>query len=264
MIGLPKLEFTKDKPCDVCPKGKQSKSSFKLKNIVSTSRPLKLIHMDLFGLTRVASLGGMHYAYVLVDDYSRFTWVCFFAHKNDAFKAFENFAKRVQKEKGFCISSIISDHGTKFENEFFKIFCNENGISHTFSSPRTPQQNRVVERKNRTLVEMARIMLHEYNLPLYFWAEAVNTSCYISNRVFKRPILNKTSYELWNNKKLKISYLRVFGYKCFILNIKDNLRKFDYKADEGIFVGYSTTIKAYRVFNRRTLVVEEFMHVVFD
>ena len=95
--------------------------------------------MDLFGPTRVASLGGMHYAYVLVDDYSRFTWVCFLAHKNDAFKAFENFEKRVQKEKGFCISFNRSDHGTEFKNEFFKIFCNEDGISHAFSSLRTPQ-----------------------------------------------------------------------------------------------------------------------------
>ena len=93
--------------------------------------------MDLFGPTRVASLGGMHYAYVLVDDYSRYTWVCFFAHKNDVFKAFENFVKRVKK-KGFFISSIRSDHGTEIENEIFKTFYNENGISHSFSSPRTP------------------------------------------------------------------------------------------------------------------------------
>ena len=102
---------------------------------------------------------------------------------------------------------------------------------------------------------MARTMLHEYSLPLYFWAEAVNTSCYISNRVFKRPILKKMSYELWNNRKSKISYLRVFGCKCFILNTKDNLGKFDSKVDEGIFLGYSTSSKAYRVFNKRTLVV---------
>ena len=114
MIGLPKLKFTKDKPCDASQKEKKSKSSFKLKNIVSTSRPLELIHMDLFGPTRVTSLGGMHYAYVLVDDYSRFTWVYFLAYKNDAFKAFENFTKRVQKEKDFCISLIRSDHGTEF------------------------------------------------------------------------------------------------------------------------------------------------------
>ena len=113
-------------------------------------------------------------------------------------------------------------------------------------------------------MEIARTILHEYNLPLYFWAEAVNTSCYMSNRVFKRPILNKTSYEFWNNRKPKISYLRVFGCKYFILNTKDNLENFDYKADDGIFLGYYTSSKAYRVFNKRTLVVEESMHVVFD
>ena len=88
--------------------------------------------------------------------------------------------------------------------------------------------------------------------------EAVNTSCYIVNRVFKRSILNKTSY------KSKILYLRLFGYKCFILNTKDNLENFDSKVDEGIFLGYSTFNKAYRVSNKRTLVVEESMHIVFD
>ena len=107
-------------------------------------------------------------------------------------------------------------------------------------------------------------MLNENNLPLYFWVEAVNTFCYIANSIFKRPILNKTSYDLWNNRKSKISYLRVFGYKCFILNTKDNFVKFDCKANEGIFLGYSTSSNAYRIFNKRTLVVEESMHVVFD
>ena len=120
------LKFNKDKPCDACQKEKQSKSSFKLKNVVFTSRPLEFIHMNLFGPTRVASFSGMHYAYVMVDDYTRYTWVCFLAHKNDAFKAFENFSKKVQKEKSFYSSSIRSDHWTKFENEFFKTFCNEN------------------------------------------------------------------------------------------------------------------------------------------
>ena len=88
--------------------------------------------MDLFRPTRVASLGRMHYAYVLVDDYSRYTWVCFLAHKNDAFKTFENFIKRIQKEIFFFILTIWSDHGIEFENKFFKIFCNENGISQRF------------------------------------------------------------------------------------------------------------------------------------
>ena len=111
---------------------------------------------------------------------------------------------------------------------------------------------------------MAQKIHKEYDLPSYFWAEAVNTACYVSNRVFKRPLTNKTSYELWKGRKPKISYFRVFGCKCFILNTKDNLGKFDSKTDEGIFLGYATNSKPYRIFNKRSLVVKESMHVVFD
>ena len=261
---LPKIKYSKDKICEACQKGKQVKSSFKLKNQVSTSRPLELLHMDLVGPSQVASLSGKHYTYVIVDDYSRFTWVAFLTHKSDAFETFKCFAKRVQNEKGYFITTLRSDHGKEFENEAFKNFCSKRGISHNFSCPRTPQQNGVVERKNRTLIEMARTMLNEYDLPTYFWVEAINTSCYILNRVSKRPILNKTPYELWNGKTPNISYFRVFGCKCYILNTKDYLGKFASKTDVGIFLGYSNSSKAYRVFNKRTLVVEESMHVTFD
>ena len=99
------------------------------------------------------------------------------------------------------ISSIRSDHGGEFQNHDFQEFCELNGYNHNFSTPRNPQQNGVVERKNRNLQEMARTMLNEHSLPKYFWAEAVNTACYILNRVLVRPLLTKTPYELWNNKK---------------------------------------------------------------
>ena len=112
---------------------------------------------------------------------------------------------------------------------------------------------------------MACTMLCENDLPRYFWAEAINTACYILNRVLIRSILKKTPYELWKGRKPSIRYFHVFGCRCFILNNgKDNLSKFDAKSDEGVFLGYSTSSKAYRVFNRRTLVVEESIHVVFD
>ena len=123
----------------------------------------------------------------------------------------------------------------------------------------------MVERKNRTLVEIARTMLIDSDLPKNFWAEAVSTACYVTNRCLIRSILNKTPYELLNNRKPKLSYLRAFGCKCFILNNgKDDLGKFDPKSDEGVFVGYSLTSKAYRVFNKRTMCVEESIHVIFD
>ena len=106
-------------------------------------------------------------------------------------------------------------------------------------------------------------MLNENNLPKYFWAEAINTSCYVLNRILLRLILTKTPYELWKNKKPNISYFKIFGCKCFILNTKDNLGKFDAKVDVGIFFGYSTSSKVFRVFNKKTMVVEESIHIIF-
>ena len=265
VIGLPKLKFEKDRLCDACALGKQTRSSFKSKNVVSTSRPLELLHLDLFGPTRTHSLGGKLYGFVIVDDYSRFTWVFFLAHKTETLDIFIPFCKRIQNEKGYSITNIRSDHGTEFENLSFNIFCDENGFGHNFSAPRTPQQNGVVERKNRTLEKMARTMLCENNLPKYFWAEAINTACYVVNRISIRPILKKTPYELFKGRKPNIAYFRSFGCKCFVHNNgKDNRGKFDAKSDEAIFLGYSSSSKAYRVFNIHTKIVEESIHVIFD
>ena len=141
----------------------------------------------------------------------------------------------------------------------------ENGTSHNFSAPRTPQQNGVVERKNRTLVNIARTMIIESNLPQNFWAEAINTTCHVTNRCLIRAVLNKTPYELLNNRKPMLSYLRAFGCRCFVLNNgMDDLGKFDPTRDEGVFVGYSSSSKAYRILNKRTQCIEESIHVVFD
>ncbi|GAV59916.1 hypothetical protein CFOL_v3_03447, partial [Cephalotus follicularis] len=117
---------------------------------------------------------------------------------------------------------------------------------------------------NRTLQEMCRALINENNLPNYFWAEATNTSCYVLNRISIRPILKKTPYELWRGRKPNISYFHAFICKCFIHNNgKDHLGKFDSKVDEGIFLGYLTTIRTFRCFNKRTLLVEESMHSIF-
>ena len=263
--GLPELEFSQGPFCDACAKGKQTKVSFKPKTVVSTSKSLELLHMDLFGPMRTASYGGKYYCYVIVDDHTRFTWVFFLVHKSEAIEVFSTFSKQIEKLTDRDIISIRSDHGKEFQNQEFTNLCNERGYTHNFSAPRTPQQNGVVERKNRVLEEMARTMLVENQLPKYFWAEAVATACYIINRAMIRPILNKTPYELLRGRKPRVSHLRAFGSKCFILNNgKDNLGKFDAKSTEGIFIGYSLNSKAYRVFNKHTLVIEESVHVVFD
>ena len=142
--------------------------------------------------------------------------------------------------------------------------CDELGIMHQFSAPWTPQQNGVAERKNRTLLDISRTMLVEHNLPGYFWAEAVSTACYVANRALLCNTLNKTPYKLIKKRTPNTSYFRIFGCRCYTLvNRKTNLGKFDSESDEGIFLGYSDRSKAYRVFNKRTLVVEESVHVKF-
>ncbi|GJZ99640.1 putative ribonuclease H-like domain-containing protein [Tanacetum coccineum] len=138
------------------------------------------------------------------------------------------------------------------------------GIKREFSVARTPQQNRVAERKNRTLIEAARTMLADSKLPTTFWVEVVNTACYVQNRVLVIKPHNKTPYEIFLGRKPALSFMRPFGCPFTILNTIDHLGKFDGKADEGFFVGYSTNSKAFRVFNSRTRIVEENLHVKFS
>jgi len=265
VIRLPKLKFEKDHICEACQKGKQVKNSLKLENVVSSSRPLELLHMDLFGPSRTTSLGCNYYALVIVDDFSRYTWTFFLESNSDAFSAFKKLGRGLQNTRNNSIDSIRSDHGGEFQNEKFSKLCEKTRILHNFFAPRTLQQNGVVERKNKSLKELARTMLSESSLPKYFWVDLVSTSCYVMNRVLIRPILRKTPYELLNGRKPNISHLRVFGYSCFVLNNgKENLGKFDEKADNGIFIGYSSNSRAYRVYNKRLMIVEEFVHVVFD
>ena len=263
--GLPSCNFEYDHICDACAKGKQTRSSFKSKNSISTSKPLELLHMDLCGPIPIQSLGHNKYIFVIVDDYSRFTWVCFLKEKNETFKEFSKLCKQLQVQTNSQIISIRSDHGREFDQKEFTEFCNKHGIAHNFSAPRTPQQNGVVERKNRTLEDMARTMMCESNVSQHLWAEAVNTANYVLNRCLIRPILKRTPYELFKGKRPNISYFKPFGCKCFIHNNgKNNLGKFDARSDEGIFVGYSMHSKAYRIFNKRTKTIEESIHVIFD
>ncbi|GJY37925.1 retrovirus-related pol polyprotein from transposon TNT 1-94, partial [Tanacetum coccineum] len=235
------------------------------RRLVSTTRCLELLHMDLFGPSAVRSYGGNRYTLVIVDDYSRYTWTRFLKDKTEAFDQFEIFSRKIQNQLGCSIVSIRTDHGREFDNEVqFGEFCNANGITHNFSAPRTPQSNGVVERKNRTLQEMSRTMLNEQSLPQNFWCNAVDTSTYILNRILNRSILGKTSYELLRGRKPTFDYFRVFGSKCFILNTKYYLTKFDPKSYEGVFLGYSQNSKAYIIFNKHTRKIKESLNVTFD
>ncbi|KAI3697266.1 hypothetical protein L6452_30160 [Arctium lappa] len=264
VIGLPELNIEQDSLCSACAKGKMKRSSHKLKMLSNYNKCLELIHMDLCGPMSTQSINGKKYIVVMVDEYSRYTWLEFLRKKSEAPNLIIKFIKKIQVMLQSPVKQLRSDNGTEFKNATLQTFLESVGISHNFSVVMTPQQNGVVERKNRTLVEAARTMLAYSELPMFLWAEAVATACFTQNRIFINKRFNKTSYELINGRKPTVKFLRVFGCRCYVLNDRENLSKFQPKADEGIFIGYSLQSKAYRVYNTRTKMVIESANVIFD
>ena len=194
--------------------GKQIRTGHGIVNSVTTTKPLELIHMALIGPIQTISLGGKKYILVVVDNYSRFTWVVFLKDKGETFIHFKSVVNKIQNKKGKIVKSLSrmrGDHGIEFDNSSFIEYYDELGIRHEFSSPITPQQNGVVERKNKVLIEMPRVRLSSKTFPKYFWAEAKNTSCYVVNRVYIRPSnfqISNLNYEL----HFKCSYM------CIVLS----------------------------------------------
>jgi transposase InsO family protein len=264
ILRLTNVHFEKYMICNACQAGKQVGVHHPHKNIMMTERSLELLYMDLFDPIAYISIDGSKYYLVIMDDYSRFTWVFFLQEKSQTQETLKRFLRRAQNEFRLRIKKIRSDNGTEFKNSQIEGFLEEEGIKHEFSSPNTPQQNGVVDRNNRTLLDMARTMLDEYKTPDRFWAEAINTSCYSINRLYLHRILKKTSHELLTGKKPNVSYFRVFGSKCFILIKRGRNSKFAPEAVEDFLLGYDLDTRAYRVFNKSTGLVEVSCDIVFD
>nr|GEU89738.1 hypothetical protein [Tanacetum cinerariifolium] len=224
--GLPKLKFEKDHLCSACAEKK--------------------------------------YIIVIVDDYSRFTWVKFLRSKDEAPDFIIKFLKMIQVRLTVLVHRIRTDNGTEFVNPTLCEYYEEVGISHETSVACSPQQNGVVEIRNHTLIEAARTMLIYSQAPLFLWAEAVATACYTQNRSIIRLHHGKTPYELLHNKLHDLSFLHVFGALCYPTNDSENLGKLQPKADIGIFISYAPTKKAFRIYNRRTRRIVETIHVDFD
>ncbi|GKC49598.1 retrovirus-related pol polyprotein from transposon TNT 1-94 [Tanacetum coccineum] len=190
--------------------------------------------------------------------------VYFLKKKSQALETIMSFIKRVENQNDTKVKQLKTDNGTEFKNSILVNFCDEKGISQNFSSPYTPEQNGVAERKNRTLIEAARTMLLGSIFSKQYWAEAVATACYTQNRstVVKRHL--KTPYEFFHKRIPNINFLYFFGCPVYIHNHKYHLGKFDEKADDGYLLGYSLVSKAFRVFNTRRQQTEETYHTTFD
>ncbi|GJW47481.1 retrovirus-related pol polyprotein from transposon TNT 1-94 [Tanacetum coccineum] len=213
VTGLPKLKYVKDQLCSSCEISKAKRSSFKSKVVPSSKGRLNLLHMDLCGPMRVASINGKKYILVIVDDYSRYTWTLFLRSKDETTKVSQDFLTMIQPNLQAQVISVRTDRGTKFLNKTLHAYFKEEGIEHQISTPRTPEQNGVVERWNRILVEVARMMLSAFKLPLSFWAEAVATACYTQNRSIIILTHGKTAYHIINDRKPSIKHLHIFAEK---------------------------------------------------
>ncbi|GKF04810.1 putative ribonuclease H-like domain-containing protein, partial [Tanacetum coccineum] len=244
--GLPSKLFTNEYNCVACNKGKQHKASYKAITAVSTiSAPLQLFHMDLFCPTSIRSIDHKHYSLVVTDDFSRFSWVFFLGTKDETFYILRDFITFVENQLTKKVKAIRCDNGTEFKNSNLIELYGSKGIKRDYSVSRTPQQNGIAERKNRTLIEAARTML----------------ACYVLNRALVTRPHNKTPYELLSGKVPNISHLKPFGCHVTILNTSDHLGKFEGKADEGFLVGYSAHSKAYRVYNLSNKKIEETLNL---
>jgi transposase InsO family protein len=263
ITDLKDVTFDKNKLCSACQVGKQVATHHPLKMMLSTSKPFELLHMDLFGPTTYKSIGGKLYCLVIVDDYSCYTWTMFLGDKSETLGIFKTFVRRAPRDYNTQIVKIRSGNGTEIKSMNIEEWCNEEGMKHEFSITYTPQQNVVVERKNKTLITLARAILDDYGTPKKFWVKAINTACRASNRVYIHRLLEKMPYKLLIGKKPNISYFHVFGCKCFIYK-KKRLGKFESRCDDGFFLSYASNSKAYRVFNKTSGLVEETCDVEFD
>jgi hypothetical protein len=244
---LPLLKFESDLVCAPYRHGKMITASHSLINTVMTEHPEQLLHMDIVGPSRVRSIGGKWYVLVIVDDYSCYSWIFFLESKDEVFEHFQSLVLRLNNEHPNCLKAIGSDNGTELKNTSFNQFCLEHGVDQQFLAPRVSQQNGVMEQKNHILVEMAKMILDEYRTPRHFWADAISTACYISNRIFMRSILHLTPFELCFGRKGCVCHLRPFRCKYFVLK-HGNFDKFKSRSSNDILLGYTPHGRSYRVF----------------
>nr|GEZ78902.1 retrovirus-related Pol polyprotein from transposon TNT 1-94 [Tanacetum cinerariifolium] len=236
--GLPKFKYHKEHLCPSCEQGKSKRPSHPPKLVPNSRQQLHLLHMDLCRPMRIASINGKRYVLVIMDDYSRYTWVHFLRSKDKAPEVIKTFLKRITILLQSPVIIIRTDNDTKFKNQVLKKYLDSVGISHQMSSVRTPQQNGVLERRNWTLVEAARTMLIFSLASLFLWAEVIATTCFTQNRSIIHRRFNKTPYELINGRKLDISFLHVFGALCYPKNDREDIEKLGAKGD----IGFSLVI----------------------
>ena len=248
--GLPKIQIPNE-ICDGCLVGKQSRNVFNKALPMRSSNVLDVVHSDVCGPFDEKSLGGNRYFITFVDEYSRKMWIYLIQTKDEVFDVFKRFKVLVENQSSKKLKILRTDGGGEYTSKKFESFCVENGVEHEVTAPYTPQHNGLAERRNRTILDMARCMVKHRNLPKSFWGEAVNTAVYVLNRCPTKKLKDKVPEEVWSGKKPSVSHFKVFGALCHKHVPDAKRKKLDDKSEAMILVGYHAT-GAYKLYNPKT------------
>lgn len=235
--------------CESCVFGKQCRVPFPKKSVKRAEAPLEIVHSDVCGKVSSPSFSGCQYFLTFIDDYTHYVWVYVLKTKDQVFDKFKEFKSCVENQTGFKIKCLRSDNGGEYTSLQFEQFLTSAGIIHEKTCAKTPQQNGVAERMNRSLVETVRTMLHDAQLPKVFWAEALSTAVYIRNVSPTSALLSKTPSEALTGRKPIVNHLRVFGCIAYAHIPKDERQKFDVKSVKCIMLGYCSNVKGYRLYD---------------
>jgi transposase InsO family protein len=250
--------------CKGCMQGKQQRQAFPKCSASHAKHVLELVHTDICGPMRTASLGGSRYFMTFIDDKSRKVFVYFLKSRGEALAKFQDFQHMAEKATGRHIKVLRSDNGGEYVSKAFALYLQQQGIRHQTTAPYSPEQNGVAERANRTLMEAARSMLHARAMDHKFWGEAVATAAYLRNRSSTKAVPDMTPEEAWSGSRPSISHLKVFGCRVYVHVPKEKRSKLDAKTRECIMVGYCEDSKAYRLYCPFSGRLVKSRDVVFD
>ena len=249
--------------CEPCVSGKHHRSHFPT-SITRSDELLGLVHSDVCGKMNAQSLSGAEYFVAFIDDKTRYVWTYVLKRKDQVFDCFLQWKAEVEKSTGAKLKVLRTDNGGEFTSTEFQKYLKSEGVRHELTVPKTPEQNGVAERMNRTLIETVRSMLADSQLPQKFWAEALSTAVYLRNRSPTRAVEGKTPFEAWTGQKPDVKNFRVFGCVAYAHIPKDERHKLDSKAKKCIFLGYGTNTKGYRLYDPQCNKVIHSRDVVFD
>lgn len=237
--------------CEFCLQSKSTRDPFPKKATKKTKDMLDLVHTDLCGPFQVATPRGNRYMLTIIDDHTRYSHVYLIAHKSDTASRMIEFVQLMKTQYGKVLKAVRSDRGGEYMDNDLRKYFRENGMVTQLTVPKTPQQNGVAERKNRTLVEMTRCMLASSGLHKQYWGEAISTANHILNRL-PRKEMPTTPYEQWHGRKPNFTYLQEFGTLVYAHIPKDQRKKLDNTSEKLVFVGYELGSKGYRLLDVKT------------